>query len=219
MTVKQFQSIAGITAIDDISHMALIVCILHGYTEDYVDNMQPKKALKLFSKVSKTVKRIEKRYWLRTRKMQTNAFKLNFGQFIEINHWLKDGEIESYHNIAASAIDSNNHKSLAEKILHENIRQIILPVRKLLTSYAALLTAYKNLFEIKDKEQDEEVKDEKPHLFIEQYGWLYSAKTVSEHLGINVDAVYKISVLEAFNTMAYLKSFNEYQQWQSQKVS
>jgi hypothetical protein len=216
VTVKQFQNIAEIKAIDDISHMALIVCSLYGYSEDYVDNMKPSKALKLFEKVGKKVTRCEKPLLFFTRKMQTDAFKLTFGQFIEINYWLKSGEIESYHLIAASAIGSDNHKALADKILHGNVRRILLPVRKLLHSYAELLSAYSNLFEIEDKQSEGE--SEPPHPFIEQYGWLFTAKQVSEHLGLNVNDVYKIGIVEAFNTMAYLKTFNQYQEWQSRKI-
>lgn len=214
MTVKQFQNIAKIEAIDDISHMALIVCSLYGYSEDYVDNLPPKKALKLFAKVTKKVQQVEKKPLFSSRKMQTDAFKLTFGQFIEINYWLKSGEIEAYHLIAASAINSDNHKALADKILHQNVRRILLPVRKLLISYGELLMAYKNLFEIDKGEES----NEDPHPFIEQYGWLFSAKRVGEHLGLNVNETYKISIIEAFNTLAYLKNLNEYEEWQSRKV-
>lgn len=201
---------------DDISHMALIACSLYGYSEDYVDNMKPTKALKLFKKVGKQVARCEKPYLFFTHKMQIDAFKLTFGQFIEINHWLKGGEIESYHLIAASAIGSDNHKILADKILHQDVRRILLPVRKLLHSYAELLAAYSNLFEIEKVESEGE--SEPSHPFIEQYGWLFTAKQVSEHLGLNVNDVYNIGIIEAFNTMAYLKTFNQYQEWQSQKI-
>jgi hypothetical protein len=214
VTVKQFQNIAKIEAMDDISHMALIVCSLYGYSEDYVDNMPPKKALKLFAKVTKKVQRVEKSFLFGTRKMQVDAFKLTFGQFIEINYWLKSGEIEAYHLIAASAIGSNNHKALADTILHQDVRRILLPVRKLLISYSELLMAYKNLFEI-DKA---DASDEETHPFIEQYGWLFSAKRVGEYLGLNVNDTYKISIVEAFNTLAYLKNLNEYEAWQSRKI-
>jgi len=216
VTVKQFQNIAQIEAIDDISHMALIVCSLYGYSHDYVDNLgkTPKKALKLFAKVTKAVQRAERKPLFGTRKMQTDAFKLTFGQFIEINHWLKSGEIEAYHLIAASAIGSDNHKELADKILHQNIRLILLPVRKLLVSYGDLLMAYKNLFEVEEGNES----DEEPHPFIEQYGWLFSAKRVGEHLGLNVNDTYKIGIVEAFNTLAYLKQLNEYEAWQQKQT-
>lgn len=227
MTVKQFQNIAEIKAIDDISHMALIICSLYGYSEDYVDNMKPSKALKLFEKVGKKVTRCEKPLPLFTRKMQTNAFKLTFGQFIEINYWLKSGEIESYHLIAASAIGGYNHKALADKILHQNVRRILLPVRKLIVSYGELLISYKEFFEIKTKEEIEaeinkglkqEEKECDPFGFEENHGWTYQAKVLADWLRIDVNDAFKLNVIEAINWLVVIKTHNQYQEWQSRKT-
>jgi hypothetical protein len=54
---------------------------------------------------------------------------------------------------------------------------------------------------------------EKPHSFIEQYGWIYSAKEVAQHEGITLDKAFDLPILQAFNALAYLKSEQAYQKY------
>ena len=74
-----------------------------------------------------------------------------------------------------------------------------------------MLASYKGLFEQDKTELEEDAKVEKPHHFIEQFGWIYSAKQVSQHEGISLDKAFELPILQAFNTLAYLKSEQAYQ--------
>ena len=215
MTLAQYQRIAGFwnSENDEITQIALIVCDLYGFTYDEVNNMNPKKFLKLSKNVEKSFVGIDEKPWYSQLNLNIDAFSITFGQFIEVQHFLKMGEIDAMHLVAASIWDDKqDHKVKAEILLNKNIRHVLKDVSTFLVSFAELLNSYKGLFETEESvDEDEDAKVEKPHPFIEQYGWIYSAKQVAEHEGITLDKAFELPVLQAFNTLAYLKSYQSYQ--------
>lgn len=217
MTLAEYQRIAGFwnSENDEVTQVALIICDLYGYTYDEVNNMKPNKFLKLSKKVEKSFVGIDKKPWYCMMDLNVDAFSITFGQFIEVQHFLKLGEIDSMHLIAASIWnDKRDHKVKAEILLNKNIRYVLKDISTFLLSFAELLSSYKGLFETEEQNDEEgEAKLEKPHPFIDQYGWIYSAKQVAEHEGITVDQVFELPVLQAFNTLSYLKSYQSYQKY------
>ena len=216
MTLAEYQRIAGFwdSENDEVTQIALIVCDLYNLSYDEVNNMEPRKFLKLSKKVEKSFIGIDKKPFYRRIKLNVDAFSITLGQFIEVQHFLKLGEIDSMHLVAASIWeDKREHKVKAEILLNKNIRYVLKDISAFLLSFANLLNSYKGLFEAEEQnlEGEEDAKVEKPHPFIEQYGWIYSAKQVAEHEGITLDKAFELPVLQAFNTLAYLKSYQSYQ--------
>jgi hypothetical protein len=214
MTLKQYQRIAGFynQSDDEITQVALIVCDMFNLSHEEVDNMQPKTFIKYSNKVTKQFKKLGKKPYFGRLKLETDAKKITLGQFIEVQHFLKMGEIDAMHLVTASICGSSKaHDIKAELLLKKHIRYILADYTTFLQSFAELLQGYKGLFE--SEEVEEEGKMEKPHPFIEQYGWIYSAKEVAQHEGITLDKAFDLPILQAFNALAYLKSEQSYQKY------
>ena len=214
MTLKQYQRIAGFynQSDDEITQVALIVCDMFNLSHDEVDNMQPKEFIKYSNKVTKQFKKLGKKPYFRRLKLETDAKKITLGQFIEVQHFLKQGEIDAMHLVTASIWgNSKAHDVKADLLLKKHIRLILADYTAFLQSFAELLQGYKGLFESEEVEEDG--KMEKPHPFIDQYGWIYSAKEVAQHEGITLDKAFDLPILQAFNALAYLKSEQSYQKY------
>jgi hypothetical protein len=215
MTLKQYQRIAGFynQSNDEITQVALIVCDMFNLSHEEVDNMQPKTFIKYSNKVTKQFKKLGKKPYFGRLKLQTDAKKITLGQFIEVQHFLKQGEIDAMHLVTASIWDdSRPHDIKADLLLKKHIRLILADYTAFLQSFAELLQGYKGLFE-SDEVVEEDGKMEKPHSFIEQYGWIYSAKQVAQFEGITLDMAFDLPILQAFNALAYLKSEQSYQKY------
>jgi hypothetical protein len=214
MTLKQYQRIAGFynQSDDEITQVALIVCDMFNLSHEEVDNMQPKVFIKYSNKVTKQFKKLGKKPYFGRLKLETDAKKITLGQFIEVQHFLKQGEIDSMHLVTASIWgNSKAHNVKADLLLKKHIRYILADYTAFLQSFAELLQGYKGLFESEEVEEDG--KMEKPHPFIEQYGWIYSTKEVAQHEGITLDKAFDLPILQAFNALAYLKSEQSYQKY------
>lgn len=215
MTLQQYQRIASFynEESDMIVQVALIVCDMFGLSYDEVDNMQPKKFIKYSNKVTKEFKKLNKKPLFNRIKLQTDAYAINFGQFIEVQHFLKQGEIDGMHLVCASIwSDNREHKLKADLLLKKNVRHLLKDYTTFLQSHADLLQSYKGLFE-SDEVVEDDGKMEKPHPFIEQYGWIYSAREVAQYEGIKLDDAYNLPIIQAFNALAYLKSEQSYQKY------
>ena len=200
---------------DEVTQVALIVCELYGFSSNQVDNMPPKTFLKYAKKVNKMFNGIDKKpFWSRYY-FENDATQITLGQFIEVQHFIKMGEVENMHLIGASIWDDKRpHAVKSELLKNINVKYLLHDFTTFLISFAELLDSYKGLFETEtqpDEDDEEEVKMEKPHPFIDQYGWIFSAKQVAEHEGITLDKAFELPVIQAFNDLAYLKSYQDYQ--------
>ena len=217
MTLSQYQRIASFwdSENDEVTQIALIVCDMYGMTYDEVNTMNPKKFIRLSKQIEKSFIRLDKKPFFSSYKFTTDATKINLGQFIEVQHFMKQGEIDAMHLISASIWqDKRDHALKASILLNLNVRHVLKDFTLFLLSFSELLKSYKGLFEVDQvEEEDEDAKMEKPHSFIEQYGWIYSAKQIAEHEGISLDKAFELPILQAFNTLAYLKSFQSYQKY------
>lgn len=219
MTLNQYQSIYKIKEAvqDDIEGMALIICEMYDFNPEDVDDFTPREFTKYCKKVGKIFLKATKKPLLKKYKYTTKAEQLTFGQFISLQHWLKKDPISMAHLLAATIIESDKpHKELAEKLLHTKSRHSLPFVLELITSLQDLILKYAKLFEIDtDKNEDLELikrdRNLRQHPFITQYGWLFSAKEVGEWLGLKMDEVYKLNIIEALNTLALLKSKQDYE--------
>lgn len=214
MTVEKYQRIyeISVTTPDTVERIAFMICDVFGKTPDEVDNMSKVRFLKYTDRLSKEIKTADR--WYNHVHLETDATKITFGQFIETTFWLKNPIQEVMHLVAASLLRkwSGTHQEAAQYILGLQLWQIHDQVASFTESLNKLIKSYKGLF---GEPQDEDA--EKPHPFIEQYGWLFSAKQVADYEGIPLDKAYDLPVIQALNDLSYLKAKQNFDKWLSKQ--
>lgn len=226
ITLRQYQEIERIneTQPDDLDRLAFVVCLLWGMSEEEVDNMGARKFLKCAAKVQRLFDSKPSVPWWRYRvsnKFITDATKITFGQFIEVQHWVKSGVVYNMHLLAASIHKGNQpHHEKAEGMLERPAPVVMLAVGKFMESFDALVKSYAGLFELNtpvvDEDGDKPMK-EQHHAFLDQYGWIFSATKVADHEGIKLEDAFNLPVVQALNDMSYLKSKQKYEEWLAKK--
>jgi hypothetical protein len=136
---------------------------------------------------------------------------LKFGQYIEIQHFIKQGQIEALHLIAASMCENENakHQQRAERILQLPFLPIFWNAAHMIEKLNKFNLEYKGLLGI-DEDIDDELKPEQSK-FNDRYGWIYSAKKVADFENISLEQAFDLPVRQAFNDLAYLKELNNYE--------
>ena len=216
MTVEKYQRIyeISITTPDTVERVAWMICEIFGKSQQEVDDMSKERFLRYTNLLNKEIQTKDRWYnWVH---LETDASKITFGQFIETSFWLKDSQTEVIHLVAASLLRkwSGNHHDATEYVLGLQIWQIHDQVQAYVESLNKLIKSYSGLFGLNDKNEDEA---EKPHPFIERYGWLFSAKQVADYEGIPLDKVYDLPVIQALNDLSYLKAKQNFDKWLSKQ--
>ena len=180
-----------------------------GYNPNRVDKFSSKQFNRNWVKAQYKIQYAAKP--LLFNRVNTDAEKISFGQFIEVMHWMEGGVIESAHLIYATMLKSKNHKAAAAKALKTNVRKVLPNVLEFMQSFDRLLKRYKRLFE--QPKHDPEAKPEPPHPFIKLYGWQYAAVRLKELHGFQLHDAYNLGVIEALNNLSMLKSEQQYQEY------
>jgi len=164
-----------------------------------------KKRLSALTETGKPVETINKC------KFNLDIERLTFGQYIEIQHFFKLGQIESLHLIAASMCENEDigHQQKAYDILQLPFLPVFYNVVAMLEKIKVFNLEYKGLLGI-DEDVDDDLKPEASK-FNERYGWIYSAKSVADFENIKLDDAFDLTVRHAFNDLAYLKELNNYE--------
>jgi hypothetical protein len=174
-----------------------------------------KKFSKYCNKLGKRIK-VSVPYF-QPRCYQLDAEKITFGQFIECQTWIKGNTVKALHMVAASILKYRGvHAEDAEMILKRNVTRVLHPVNTFLESMLKLTLKFKWLFG-EDKKHEGEKKIA-AHPFLVNFGWVFSAKQIADHLGITINEAYQINVIEALNTLSYLKASGQYQVWLSKQT-
>lgn len=223
MRLEKYQNmaLAYVQTKDQTEQIALAVCEIFNLSHDRVDNMSKLEFMLYCKRIEKITRKLITRPWYFKKILLTEAEKITLGQFIEIQHWVKQGEVESLPLIAASILlNRGEHKQDVKRMLKTNVRKLLQDVKAFMSSFEELLKSYSGLFEkdeIRGDETDEEIEQmekEKAlevHPFVEQYGWIYAATKVAAYEGISLEQAYGLPVIQAFNDLAYLKSEQDYQ--------
>lgn len=215
MTVAQYRELYRISQlrISDIDKTALSVCFYYGLTHDEVNTMHPKKFIRLSGKLVNKFK-IRKPLFPSFRFNQ-NADSITFGQFVEIQQWLRmkkkdnfeDILVREIHMVAATILKNRkNHKKQSVNILKQNINSVFYNVYNFLQSYDQLINEFPFLF----KEKEEEGLPKKEHYFQKSFGWIYAASTIATHNNIKLNDAYKLPIRTALNDLVFLKAKSEY---------
>jgi hypothetical protein len=220
MTVAQYQICYTInnTIKDETERLAMIVCELFGLTPEQVDGLSGKAFIKYVSKMNKMLNTDFKKPFYSRLKLKKDAKHLTFGEFIELQHWLKKDAIEVLHLVSATLIIKKNkqHDTLANKVLKLNVKHILNDCLSFIESLQGFMKLYKGLFEIEDNNDEDfnefDKKEKlKSHPFVERYGWIFSAKQVADHNCISLNEAYELPVIQALNDLSYLKSKQDYE--------
>ncbi len=217
MKLYQYQRLAGFydPENDEIQMISLLICDYFGLELNDIYSMDAKKFIRYTKKIIKIFNQVNKKpFWVRM-KFQTDAKKITLGQFIEVQHFLKDGQSESLHLVGASIWDDKrDHVHKSELISNMPANYVLNDIMKFINSFNDLINSYKGLFEIQDEtesDDDDEIKTyEEPHEFISKFGWFFSAKQIAEHEGIKLEDAYNLPIIQALNDLAYLKSEQSY---------
>lgn len=239
ITVEQYQQIHAVQKEkgDDGEKLLQIICILNNLTDEEAQDLPIKTyhnltatALQLFER------KPEEKYHKRIRigrkvyKMAASPNKLRYGQYIEVQHFLKGGIIENLHFLAASIAspvrfgfafknDSSRHEIVANEFLQANFLKTYESILFFCAALHQFNKGYKSLFGTEDEEDDEEPA-EKSHGdgFTERWGWVFAATEIANHERIPLDAVYDLGLIQALNDLAYIKSFKEHEKRLNKKA-
>ena len=216
MTLKEYQRVANLydENDDEAAQIGWVFMDMFNMSHDQVMALNKKQFIKYSKIVAKRFHNIDKKPFWSPFKFEIDAFKITLGQFIECQHFMKQGQIDSLHLVGASIWkDKRTHQIKSEILSNTNVRHVLQDITQFFLSFAKLVDSYKGLFETDEteSESDELAKPDKPHPFADQYGWIYSAKQVAEHEGITLDAAFDLPVVQAFNALAYLKAFQSFQ--------
>lgn len=215
MTVEQYQKIyeISVTTPDTVERVAWIICQVFGKTAEQVDNMSQVDFLQYTNRLNKQIQTKDR--WYNWAHLETDASKITFGQFIETSYWLKSYPTEVMHLVAASLLRkwTKSHYDATLYILNLEIWHIHDQFNAYVESLNNLIKSYSGLFGLLDQQEE----TEKPHAFIEKYGWLFSAKQVADYEGIPLDKVYDLPVIQALNDLSYLKAKQNFDKWLSKQ--
>jgi len=155
---------------------------------------------------------------------ETDAKKLTFGQFIEINEWLKSDIDTVLDKIAASALkERTNHKEDSIRCQNMKAYAVLFSVVDLVNSYTNLVQEFDYLFKDDDEIEGETEAErlrrlKKTHPFLKVFGWQFTAKETADYNNITVSETYKLNIMTALNNMVYLKSLAKYNEWQRKSI-
>ena len=216
MTVEQYQRIyeISVTTPDTVERVAWMICEVFCKSQEQVDNMSKEQFLRYANRLNKEIQTKDRWYnWVH---LETDASKITFGQFIETSYWLKSHPTEVIHLVSASLLRkwSGSHHEAVEYISGLQIWQIHDQIQTYIESLNKLIRSYSGLFGLGEVQDEEE---EKPHPFVEKYGWLFSAKQVADYEGIPLDKVYDLPVIQALNDLSYLKAKQNFDKWLSKQ--
>lgn len=216
ITVEKYQYIneIGNSAMSEIDKLLYTITFLTGKTEDEINQISLKTYQRLQADVTKRFAEIKgrARTWYRGFKFNYDFKKVTFGQYIEVQHFLKGGHIDNLHLIAASISTrwGMDHVKRGEKILRLPLLPILMSVGKFLEAFKEFNDKYKGLFGISEDDETEQDKTASD-AFNDRYGWIYSAKKVAEFEGITLEKAFDLPVIQAFNDLAYLKALSQYE--------
>lgn len=225
LSVELFQRVKEIdsTTPDTVERLGWMVCTVFDFPEDEVNLMSARRFARYCKRLNRQLAakpRIGRRV-----DIETDAQKITLGQFIEAQHWLRDctepgDEISVMEFLAATLVKNRpadfDHPAETARMRTRHFADVLRKVQKFIESRNELIKNYAGLFDTAEGPEDEDIEvvkqnqKAKEHPFITQYGWQYSAKCVAEHLGLTLDEAFDKGILEALNTLAYLKAKAQY---------
>lgn len=212
MNLKQYQHLHKLRkGADELNNTADCIAYYFNLTKEQINAFSQKDFKRYCQRFDK--KFSAKPSIFTRNRFTTDARKINMAQFFEIVEWLKKGEVESLHLIAATILKKRkDHKLQSEKLLQTKASKIVYFVAKFLISYEVLISEFKYLF---DNTRGSNEGD--GHPFIATFGWMYSIKNIADYCNITIDEAYNMNVIEGLNVLSYCKGLGEYYEYLQKK--
>ena len=216
ISVEKYQYIheIGNSDMSEIDKLLYTITFLTNKTEEQINLINIKTYQKLEKQVRERFKNVSGRAYDNYKgfKFQYDFKKITLGQYIEVQHFLKNGHIESLHLIAASICTKGqlDHVTRGQLILKLPFLPIVHSVGKFLEQFKAFNDKYKGLFGVSEEGEIQDKPDDND--FNNRYGWIYSAKKVAEFEGITLEKAFDLPVIQSFNYLAYLKALGQYEE-------
>lgn len=217
ITVEHYQYINEINEsdMDELDKVLCIITFLANSTEAVINKISLNTLNRLQKALKKRMEGLTKKgescHRIKGYEFNYDMAKVTLGQYIEVQHFAGQGQIENLHLIAASICKKGNeyHVTKAEAIHKLPFLKILWNVVKFLEEFKKLNEGYKGLFGVEDTEEDEY----KPltNGFNDKYGWIYSAKKVAEFEGLTLEQAFELPIIQALNDLSYLKALQEYE--------
>jgi hypothetical protein len=118
--------------------------------------------------------------------------------------------LEIYKNGKEIEYDSTKHEEYAETLLSAPFEIVFGSVIQKLNNIKNLDASFKGLFNSDQKKEEDDGRDVS-NQFMKYFGWIYQAKLVADHEGIELDKVYKMSTISFLNDLSYLISKGSYE--------
>lgn len=221
ITLGKYQQIEAINSqeLPDIDKALYSACVVFDKTEYQLDNEKPERVLKMMTRMqslfetpfnpvaSKAIGEYEINY---------DISKITLGQYIELNYFISDGTAKNAHYILATMATgkrATEHRERAEYFNDQPVELVVGAMNVIVKNFDQFNKRYKNLFGVDPNVSGNVQNDE----FNKRYGWIYSATQVAAHEGIPLDSAYKLSVIQAFNDLMFIKAKAKYEMEQIRK--
>lgn len=216
ITVGQFQEIEAInnSTMEDIDKVLFSACTVFGVTEYEMNNVSPKKAVKMINAVKRVFEselKTKPEANIGRYTAEYDVSRLSFGQYVEVSFFRSISQI---HYLLASITkdkygvnDSMRHREKADGFLLLPITKVLGSVNLFNENLEKFNAEYNTLFGLGD-DYDPRITG---HRFNKRYGWVYSASAIAEYERITLDEAYRLPVRQALNDLAYLKEKNNYE--------
>ena len=213
---KRIEYINSQPQYDEVDKLAYIVGEVYGYAPEKVNHIPAYKFRKMVAKINKKINQTKIFYSLPL-PILTDATKLTFGQFVDLQHWYKQPEHVNFESIIARLLIGEDLKDLEQnkkKILKTNIQKVLYKYYAFRISYEKLILNNKDLFDINEGESEaneQEQEKEESHPFINSFGWFFVAEQFRDYFHIKLDDVYELPIMECLSALNYLKAKQAYE--------
>ena len=228
MTLGQFQEIYKISRsdIDEEDKMTEMVAAMTGRTPNEVDSLSIPEFNQLAAQVkealSKPLPDAKATPVINGHGITYEPAKLNRGQYVTLNHFLKGDVLENAHLILASVSynpktkqhEPDRHNEIAEALQSAPLEQVVAACLFFLSSLRDFNIGCGELFGQGTDEGDDESprQGSDAESFDGRFGWLYNAKQVADFEGISLDECFEKDVTSFLNYLIYLKAYSSHQE-------
>ncbi len=198
--------------LDDYDKLLFTACIVNDLLPEQLDKMEPKKAIRLCNKIgviftSNFTPIAKKRVGIY--KIDYDPFHYTLGQYIELHHYLTTNPTQNGHLVMASIStrmlskhSSKYHKERSAFFNNQPVAIVLGGLKKALDAFEKFNKKYEWLFGVGTENAAQVDNDP----FNRRWGWMFSARVIAQDLGIKLDQAFNLPVVEAFNSLAYLKA-------------
>jgi hypothetical protein len=218
ISLYQFQEIQRLEDdqnLSDIDKALFSCCIVYKKTPHQLDNTNPRTVAGMLTNMKAVFGdqvKVEVPKKLAGHQVQYDIGEITFGQYVELEFYLTGIKqpILASHKAIASLCKRGTKGELivkAEVFQKAKAYQALGALKEIKEKFNEFNNRFAGLFGLSPETHGEHISDP----FNKRYGWTYSATTVAAHQGIPLQDAYRLSVVEAFSDLGFLKAKADYE--------